>query len=615
MGFLEELKTGILIADGAMGTMLYANGIDRCFEELNLSEPEQVLNVHKAYIEAGARVIQTNTYAANALKLARYGLEANVKAINKEAVRIARTAAENHSYILGTIGAIRGVEKDRAVLNEIKMSFLEQLSVLLEAGVDGILLETYYDFEELTEVLDIARKETELPIIAQLSVHEPGVLQNGLLLSDAFEKLEDNGADIVGLNCRLGPHYMVKSFESVPIPKKSYLSAYPNGGLLEYHDGHLMYRTEPDYFAKNAEALAEQGVRLIGGCCGTTPEHIKAITSALSNYSPVNEKVIKSETEEIDVRESDIKKREPGLNEIVRQRTSVIVELDTPKKLNFGKFMEGAKALKEAGIDALTMADNSLATPRISNLAAAVNIKNELNIRPLVHITCRDRNLVGLQSHLMGLHTLGIDQVLAITGDPTKIGDFPGATSVYDCSSFGLIELCKQFNQGISYSGQPLGEKTSFSVGAAFNPNVHNLSKAVRRLERKIKAGADYFMTQPIYSEQQIEDIYEATKHLDTPIYIGIMPLVSTRNAEFLHHEVPGIQLPVSVREKMAQWGNDRENAVREGIAIAKGLIDTAVQYFNGVYLITPFMRYDISVELVEYINKKTAHLHVLSKN
>ncbi|MBM7646806.1 homocysteine S-methyltransferase [Scopulibacillus daqui] len=613
MGLIDELKTNILIADGAMGTMLYANGIDRCFEELNLSEPEQVLNVHMAYIDAGARVIQTNTYAANALKLARYGLERDVKTINKEAVRIARKAAGNRSYILGTIGAIRGVEKERVNLSDIKESFIEQFSVLMEENVDGIILETYYDFEELTEVLAIARKETELPVIAQLSVHEPGVLQNGMPVSEAFRKLEADGADVVGLNCRLGPHYMVKSFENIPIPEHSYLSAYPNGGLLEYHDGHLRYRTEPDYFAKNAEALAEQGVRLIGGCCGTTPDHIKAICRTLSNYSPVNHKVIKQEIEQIAVRESDNETREPGLNQIVRSRASVIVELDTPKNLNFGRFMEGAKALKEAGIDALTMADNSLATPRISNVAAAVSIKNELNIRPLVHIACRDRNLVGLQSHLMGLHTLGIDQVLAITGDPTKIGDFPGATSVYDCSSFGLIELCKQFNQGISYSGQPLGEKTFFSVGAAFNPNVHHLDKAVRRLERKIKAGADYFMTQPVYSEQQIADIYEATKHLDVPFYIGIMPLVSSRNAEFLHHEVPGIQLPNAVREKMAQWGNDRENAVREGIAIAKHLIDAALNYFNGIYLITPFLRYDISVELVRYIHKKTAHLQVLT--
>ncbi|KLR75410.1 homocysteine methyltransferase, partial [Geobacillus sp. T6] len=295
------------------------------------------------------------------------------------------------------------------------------------------------------------------------------------------------------------------------------------------------------------------------------------------------------------------------LPELARTRRSVIVELDPPKQLGIDKFLAGAKALHDAGIDALTLADNSLATPRISNAAVATIIKERIGVRPLVHMTCRDRNLIGLQSHLMGLHTLGITDVLAITGDPSKIGDFPGATSVYDLSSFDLIRLISQFNEGLSYSGKSLGQKTNFSIGAAFNPNVRHLDKAVERMEKKIQCGAHYFLTQPVYSEEKIVQIYEATKHLDTPIYIGIMPLVSARNAEFLHHEVPGITLSDEIRARMAACGDDPVQAAREGIAIAKSLIDAAFDLFNGIYLITPFLRYDMTVELVRYIHEKEA--------
>ncbi len=295
------------------------------------------------------------------------------------------------------------------------------------------------------------------------------------------------------------------------------------------------------------------------------------------------------------------------LPELVRERKSVIVELDPPKKLNTSKFFQGARALKSAGVDAITMADNSLASPRVDNLALGTMIKEQIGARPLVHITCRDRNLIGLQSHLMGLHALGMNDILAITGDPSKIGDFPGATSVYDVSSIQLLSLIKQLNEGLSFSGKDLGQKANFSVGAAFNPNVRNLEKAVKRMERKIASGADYFMTQPIYNENQLEALYNETKHLNEPVYIGILPLTGTRNAEFLHNEVPGITLTDSVRQAMASCGDDRQAAAAEGIRIAKDLIDTALHYFNGIYLITPFLRYEMTVELTEYITEKAA--------
>ena len=604
LGFLDDLAQQILIADGAMGTLLYSHGVDSCFEELNLSRQEEILHIHKAYIEAGATVIQTNTYGANYVKLARYGLEDQVKEINQAAVRIAKQAAKGRAYILGTIGGLRNIKKTAITLEEVKRTFREQLYALLSEEVDGLLLETYYDLEELLAVLSIARKETNKPIIAHVTLHEVGVLQDGTHLADAFDQLEAFGADVIGLNCRLGPYHMIRSLEEVPLPKKAFLSVYPNASLPDYRDGRLVYETNPSYFEETALAFREQGARLIGGCCGTTPKHIATIAKALKGLKPVTEKKVKKRNIVVSVQASSPNKK-PSLHEIVKQRRSVIVELDPPKKLGIKKFLEGATALKESNIDALTLADNSLATPRISNVALGTILKEQLRLRPLIHITCRDRNLIGLQSHLMGLHTLGITDVLAVTGDPSKIGDFPGATSVYDLSSFDLIELIRQFNKGLSYSGKPLGEKTNFSIAAAFNPNVRYLDKAVERMEKKIRCGAHYFISQPLYSEKQIEEVYEATKHLSVPIYIGIMPLTSARNADFLHHEVPGITLSNEIRTRMAACANDPIQSAHEGIAIAKSLIDAAFELFNGIYLITPFLRYEMTVELVNYIHEK----------
>ncbi|ASZ02991.1 bifunctional homocysteine S-methyltransferase/methylenetetrahydrofolate reductase [Bacillus velezensis] len=603
MGLLQDLKERILIGDGAMGTLLYSYGIDRCFEELNVSKPEEIKRIHKAYVEAGADIIQTNTYGANFIKLSRYGLEDETKKINQEAVRIARASSDG-AYVLGTMGGIRTFNKNAYSLEEIKRSFREQLYLLLHEEPDGLLLETYYDLEEAREVLKIARKETELPIMLNVSMHEQGVLQDGTPLREALRSIADLGADITGINCRLGPYHMIEALTEVPIFRDTYLSVYPNSSLPSLEEGRLVYDTDDAYFRESAVQFRTQGARIIGGCCGTTPNHIRAMAEAVRGLSPVTDKEVKIRREEevISVRNE---RTEPGLNEIAAQKRSIIVELDPPKKLNFDKFLQAAAELKETGIEALTLADNSLATPRISNAACGSLLKERLDIRSLVHITCRDRNIIGLQSHLMGLDTLGLTDILAITGDPSKIGDFPGATSVYDLTSFDLIRLIKQFNEGISLSGKPLGKKTNFSVAGAFNPNVRHLDKAVKRLEKKIECGADYFVSQPVYSEQQLIDIHHETKHLKTPVYIGIMPLTSSRNAEFIHHEIPGIKLSDSIREKMALAGEDKQKQKAEGLAIAKSLLDTACELFNGIYLITPFLRSDLTSELAAYIKQK----------
>ncbi|AXI00440.1 bifunctional homocysteine S-methyltransferase/methylenetetrahydrofolate reductase [Sporosarcina sp. PTS2304] len=603
MSLLEKLQTNVLTADGAMGTILYSYGIDYCYEELNIEKPEIVEKIHQDYITAGADVIQTNTYSANAVKLARYGLESRVTEFNKAAIQIAkRAAAPGGQFVLGTIGGLRGIRKSDASLDEIQKVVLEQANALLSGDPDGLLLETYYDFEELSSVVTTLRQITDVPLIAQVSMHDPGVLQNGLSLNDALHQLESLGANIVGVNCRLGPYHTIQAFENVTLPNKAFLSAFPNASLLDVEDGRIVYESEAEYFGRAAVLLRDQGVRLIGGCCGTTPKHIKAAKTRLEGLAPVTEKVV-APAKPIIIQEAGPVKHQP-LHEKAKTERTVIVELDTPRHLETEDYIKGANLLYDAGVDAVTMADNSLASPRISNMAMGSIIKMQHNIRPLVHLTCRDHNLIGLQSHLMGLDALGIHDILAVTGDPTKVGDFPGATSVYDVSSMELLQLIKQLNEGISFSGKPLRKKANFSVSAAFNPNVRVIERAVQRLEKKIEAGADYFITQPVYTKEKIIDVYEATKHLDTPIFIGIMPLTNIRNAEFLHHEVPGIKLSEEVLERMRECGDDREQSTATGIEIAKELIETAAKYFNGIYLITPFLRYDMTLELYEYIKE-----------
>ncbi|RUQ32541.1 bifunctional homocysteine S-methyltransferase/methylenetetrahydrofolate reductase [Peribacillus cavernae] len=602
MDFREEVKTSILIGDGAMGTLLYSNGIDNCYEELNISEPERIETIHSAYLDAGANILQSNTYGANYYKLKRYGLEDEVSTINRKGISIARKAAKKKAFVFGTIGASRSIRKSDLSLEEIKRSFREQLYSQLMEQPDGLILETYYDIEELETVLQLARNETGLPIIANVSMHEIGYLQNGIHLNEAFQRLGELGADVVGVNCRLGPHHMIRSLEEVPLPKHAYIAVYPNASLPDYVDGRLVYEAVPDYFGSSALKLREQGARIIGGCCGTTPKHIKAVKQALGDLQPIKEKEIKARhIEIIEINDNDTT---IGLHEKAKTERTILVELDPPKKLGIETFLAGAQVLHDAGVDSITLADNSLATPRISNIAVGTMLKNQVGTNPLIHITCRDRNLIGLQSHLMGLQTLGLEELLIVTGDPSKIGDFPGATSVYDLSSLDLISLVKQFNEGLSYSGQSLGKRSNFKIAAAFNPNVRYIHKAVQRLEKKIACGAQSFLTQPVYSLDQIEEVYEATKHLRTPVFIGIMPLTSSRNAEFIHNEIPGIKLPDDVRRAMAAAGSDPVKARTEGIAIARNLVDAVMEKFKGIYLITPFLRYEMTAELSQYIRK-----------
>ncbi|CAH1190816.1 Bifunctional homocysteine S-methyltransferase/5,10-methylenetetrahydrofolate reductase [Paenibacillus auburnensis] len=602
-------KNNVLVGDGAMGTFLYQKGfpVGISYEELNLTSPEVIEDVHRSYIEAGAVLLESNTYSANYDKLSKFGLEAKVEEINRAGVRIARHAAGDTGYVVGAVGSIRAGKRANLSSSELKRFYAQQFSALLEEQPDGILLETFYDVEELHLALRAVRKLSGLPVICQLAVDETARTLDGLTLPEAFRILEQDGADIIGFNCRTGPNGIKRALKSLQGSLTLPASVYPNAGIADYVDGQYRYGASPEYFGQMAPVFADMGCRIIGGCCGTTPQHIAEISAALRGYvpQPLPEPAVKRSTESITVHEPlgedrDRNGGEPNLVDLVKERHTVIVELDPPRDLDITKFMKGAEALRRAGADALTLADNSLAVTRMSNMALGSLVQTRTGLRPLVHVACRDRNLIGTQSHLMGFDALGIDHVLAVTGDPARFGDLPGSSSIYDLTSFEIIRMIKQLNDGIAFSGKPLKQKAKFVIGAAFNPNVKHLDKAVERLEKKIASGADYIMTQPVYDPELIARIAKATEHLDIPIFLGIMPLASGRNAEYLHNEVPGIQLSDEVRRRMQ--GLEGETGRAEGVAIAKELLDAATAHFNGIYLMTPFMFYDMSVQLLEYI-------------
>ena len=608
---LNHLKNNVLVADGAMGTILYSEGLDTCPEAYNLTHPNKVERIHRSYIEAGADVIQTNTYGANFEKLKVFGLEHKVKEIHKAAVQIAKRAANKETFILGTVGGFRGIKQEDLSLSTIQYHTDNQIDTLIEEGVDGLLFETYYDLDELTSVITATRQKYDIPIIAQLTASNTNYLVDGTEINEALKHLIECGANVVGLNCHHGPHHMQRSFSHIELPEDAYLSCYPNASLLDIENSEFKYSNNAKYFGDVAQELINEGVRLIGGCCGTTPEHISYIKESVKDLKPVKTKKVIPIHRTINTNAKRTLKQ--NLTSKVKQRPTVIVELDTPKHLDTELFFENIGKLDEANIDAVTLADNSLATVRVSNIAAASLIKQRYDIEPLVHITCRDRNLIGLQSHLLGLSLIGVSEILAITGDPSKVGHLPGATNVYDVNSKGLTELALRFNQGINVDGDALKKHTNFNIAGAFDPNVRKLDGAVKRLEKKVAAGMSYFITQPVYSKEKIKEVYEATKHLDTPLFIGIMPIASYNNALFLHNEVPGIKMSEDVLNQFKAVKDDKEKTKELSLRLSKELIDTVHEYFNGLYLITPFQRIDYSLELAAYSKAITQNKEAIS--
>ena len=602
MDLLDELQSRLVCGDGAMGTMLLDEGVplERCLEELCLSEPERVLQVHEAYVAVGAQVIETNTFGANRVRLDRFGFGEQAHEINASASRLALKAASAKDVcVAGSVGPL-GITADDAQTRGIDRAavFREQISGLLDGGAQTIFLETFLDYEEIEIALKAKMDLSKVPTICSFASEQEGRLPSGLTLVEAFRKLRALGADVVGVNCLNGPQAMVHLLERLPL--EFLLSAYPNAGYPQYHDGRFLYYTSPGYFSTMAREMAAQGARLIGGCCGTTPRTIAAIAAALADLKPVRSKSVRAVIEPTHPVAKRVESAEESLlDQIAKGHRVIICELDPPKTLALEKYFAGAQALVKAGCDAITLADNSLAILRVSNLAIGAMLKERFGITPLLHMSCRDRNVLGLQSELLGMAALGMRHVLPLTGDPARAGDHPGAASVYDVNSVQLIAITKRMNEGFNHAGKSISAATRFVIGCTFNPNSKNLDAQVSRLERKIAAGAQYVMTQPVFDLRVLDAMTKRTQSMGIPIFTGVWPLLSGRQAEFLHNEVPGILVPDEVRSRMS--GTEGDEGAARGLEIAREISKAALERFPGVYLITPFLRYSATVELAAF--------------
>ena len=606
MNFLQRLEEQVLVGDGAIGTMLYSRGVtaESGFERLNLTSPDLVLTLHADYIAAGAQLIETNTFAANRLRLQQLGLEDKVRQINLQGAALARKAAAGKEvFVAGSIGPlprIRG-ESEAPSAEEVIAIFREQAFALAEGGVDLLILETFADLQQMKLALAAAR-ETTLPLITSMAFLERGRISGGMGVEAVALELAAAGAHCIGANCGSGTLEMTRNIQRMAAVTLLPLAAYPNSGFPEYLDGRYIYRTTPEYFAARGLETARAGANLVGGCCGTTPEHIRRLAETLREMKPAVRTIIPatapSHQPTIPTPPSN-----SGFLANWGRETVITVELDPPKGLDCSRVLEGSRILRDAGADAINLAENPLSRVRMGNIALAELIQREVGIEVIVHVTCRDRNLIGLQSELMGASLLGIRSILAVTGDPASMGEQSGASSVFDLNSFGLIALLRGLNSGLNGAGNSIDRGTGFTIGAAFNPNVRNMEAQVARLEKKIANGAQFVQTQPLFDLEKLDTMLQLTKRLPLPILPGILPLVSERNTEFLHNEVPGITIPDEIRDRMR--GKGKEEGLREGLAIAREFIDAARNRVGGFYLIPPFGNYRIAAELVRYIRKQ----------
>lgn len=618
--FLKELTENGILADGAIGTEIYSRGvfINRCYDELNLTNPALIKDIHKSYINAGSGLIETNTFTANRLALAAFGLEDKVLEINKAGASIAREAAGEkgvtpegvtpYVYVAGSIGPIRWAVKSPKSEKEISDLYEEQVSALVSGGVDVILFETFLQLEELHLAYEAARSVCNLPIITQVSLKYLGEEEGfaGLKPADAACKMDSWGADVVGVNCCDGPQGVFEAVKEMRRVTSKPLSAMPNAGLPKMVQGRLLYLASPEYFAEYARRYAQLGVSLIGGCCGTTPAHIKEMKRYLKSIKPMGKKENSpaevcsvSEfklTEDIPVKE----KSKFGL--AIGSKFSVSVEVDPPLGVDPKRAIEGARLLKDLGVDAVNIADGPRAMARMGPIALAVMIKEQVGIEPIVHYCCRDRNLLGMQMDLIGAAALGLNNVLLITGDPPKMGNYPDATAVFDIDSIGLIKFVKNLNRGLDFSERPLKGSTKFLIGCGVNPGAVDLDLEVERYKLKVKAGAEFVFSQPIFDIKLLERFFCRIKDArPIPFLVGILPLASLRNAEFLHNEVPGMQVPKHIMDKM-QGAKSKEAQQKVGLSSAKEVLIASkeIKGVTGAYIFPPFGNYKIVAELLK---------------
>lgn len=604
--FLDEIDQRVLVCDGAMGTMLYSKGVfvNRCFESLNTSEPDLVAEVHLGYVRAGADVVETNTFGANRVKLSSFGLADRVRAINIAGARVARHAAREQAYVAGAIGPL-GVRIEpwgKTGVDEAEEFFREQAAALLEGKVDLFILETFRDLKEMGAAIAAVRRQCDLPIVAQMTIEEHGSTLDGTPPEKFGPELVRLGAHVVGVNCSVGPAAMLETIERVAAATGAPLSAQPNAGKPRHIEGRTIYLSSPEYMASYAKRFIAKGVRLVGGCCGTTPEHIRQIKLAVGSTSAAPRAG--------SVRVSPVAVGEPSVAPVPRERKSRLahalargtfvhlVELTPPKGHESGPVINDARALKIRGIDAVDVPDGPLAEARMSALSTAVLIEQRAGIETVLHYACRDRNLLGMESDLLGAHAMGIRNLLLVTGDPPRRGDYAFATGVYDVDSIGLTNVVTRLNHGVDVGGEPLAGQTAYHIGVAVNPTALDMDYEIRRFEFKVEAGAEYAVTQPLFDLGAFEAFMKRVEHLKVPILVGLWPFDSLRNAEFLANEVPGVRVPDHYLRRMR--AADSQAAAAEGVAIAREIAVAVKGRVQGFQLSNAAGRIQAALEVLD---------------
>ncbi len=601
---LTRLGEGPLVADGAMGTMLYARGVpfDHCFDAVNLTGPDLVGGIHTAYLEAGAELLETNTFGANRLKLAVHGMADDADAINAAGVKIAREAGDRASrrvWVGGSIGPLgRPIAPLGAVsVDEATEVFAAQARSLAAAGADLLILETFIDLNEITAAVRGAQRAADLPIVAQMTFAQDGRTLLGYSPEEIVAHLEALGVAAIGANCSVGPQGIVEVMERMAAVARTPLSAMPNAGLPSYVGGRLSYVASPAYMAEHARALADLGVAVIGGCCGTTPEHIAAIRAVVADRRASaprpKAQVAAPPAPPVTVVET------PGtLAQKFRGRFVVTVEVSPPRGAQDTEELESCRRLRAAGVDAVDVSDNPMARLRMSPWATAARIQREVGLETILHFTMRDRNLIRLQSDLLAVHALGIRNILVVRGDPPQAGDYPQATSVADIHPSGLVRMIKEFNHGRDVAGNPIGGPTQFLVGVALNLAARDLAREARALERKLAAGGDFICTMPIFEPGTLDRFLDRFGPLPVPVLIGVLPLHNARHAEFLHNELPGMVVPEGVRAEMRAASDAREVGQRQARELLLAIRDRVA----GAYFIPSFGRYDRIIDLVREV-------------
>ena len=609
--FLDELQRRVLVCDGAMGTMLYAKGIflNRSFDELNLTQPDLVAEVHQAYVRAGADIIETNTFGANRVKLGTFGLADRTAAINTHGARIARHAAREQAYVAGAIGPL-GVRIEpwgKTGVDEAEEIFREQARALMEGGVDLFVLETFRDVNEIGAAIRAVRSLGDLPIVAQITTEEDGNSLDGVAPETFVPQLEQLGAHVVGVNCSVGPAAMLETVERMARVARVPLSAQPNAGRPRDVEGRNIYLCSPEYMASYARRFINNGVRLVGGCCGTTPDHIRHIKMAVRALAPRVSPVAPESSRSGPVRPepaTPVARAEKSrmANALARGAFLVSVELVPPRGYRAEALVEQARQLRIRGVDLVNIPDGPRASARMSALAAALLVQQQAGLETILHYACRDRNLLGMQSDLLGAHSMGVRNVLVITGDPPKVGDYPDATAVFDVDSIGLTNVVARLNRGLDIGGQPIGQPTAFHIGVAANPSAFSVDEEVRRFRYKVEAGAEFAITQPVFSVDELKAFLQRIEAVRIPILAGITPLESLRHAEFMANEVPGVRVPDAIVQRMRD-ADEQGRAAAEGLAIAREILADVRPLVQGIQISTASGAIESALGVIEAVS------------